>query len=249
MFEAGPAAAPEYAPVLYEDPDLAQGLTPDDRKAALSLFRAPVLRVSSPRWEPPPLDGDRTFGLLVLDGLLGRRVRIGRAVGTELISAGDILRPWEEPAGWEMIPAALDWRVFAPLRMAVIDERLTTLIGRRPQLIVNFSGRLLRRARAANYLMVVSHLPRVEDRVHATLWHVASSWGRVTPRGICIPFRLTHEVIGEIIGAHRPSVTVAVQTLQSRGRLERTPGGGYVLIGEPPAWSAADGAPPLVAAG
>src|SRR5205807_7363295 len=119
-------------------------------------------------------------------------------------------------------------------RLAILDERVTALIGRRPQLLVNFSERLLRRARAATYLMVVSHLPRVEDRVLATLWHIASSWGRVTPDGVCIPFRLTHEVLGEIVGAHRPSITVAMQTLQSRGQLRRSASGSYVLIGDPP---------------
>jgi CRP/FNR family cyclic AMP-dependent transcriptional regulator len=230
----------ESALILKEDPDLANGLSPADRTAALALFRAPVIHVGGPRWDPPEYQPDKTFGLLVLDGLIGRRVRIGRAVGTELLSFGDVLRPWHEPIGWEMIPPELDWRIFQSARLAVLDERITTLIGRRPQLIVNFSGRLLRRARAANYLMVVSHLPRVEDRVLATLWHLASCWGRVTPRGVSIPFRLTHEVLGEIVGAHRPSVTVALQTLQANGLVERTRAGGFLLVGDPPEWKTPD---------
>ena len=228
----------EFALILREDPDLGQGLSPADRSAATSLFRAPMLHVNGPRWEPPDYPPATTYGLLVLDGLIGRRVKIGRAVGTELLSSGDILRPWDEPVAWEMIPPELEWRIFAPARLAVLDDRITALIGRRPQLIVNFSERLLRRARAANYLMVVSHLPRVEDRVLATLWHVASCWGRVTPHGVSIPFRLTHEVLGEIVGAHRPSVTVAMQTLTGRGQVKRTPDGGFLLVGDPPEWNA-----------
>lgn len=228
----------DFALILKEDPDLGQGLTPADRSAATSLLRAPVLHVAGPRWEPPKFPAGTTYGLLVLDGLIGRRVKLGRAVGTELLSAGDVLRPWDEPADWEMIPPELDWRIFSPARLAVLDERITALIGRRPQLIVNFSSRLLRRARAANYLMVISHLPRVEDRVLATLWHVASCWGRVTPHGVCIPFRLTHEVLGEIVGAHRPSVTVAMQTLTGRGLVQRTGQGGFILVGDPPQWNA-----------
>lgn len=230
----------EFSLILKEDPDLGQGLSPADRSAAVSLFRAPVVHASGPRWAPPGNSDEASFGLLVLDGLIGRRVRIGRAVGTELLSAGDIMRPWEEPIEWEMIPPELDWRIFQSARLAVLDARITALIGRRPQLIVNFSGRLLRRARAANYLMVVSHLPRVEDRVLATLWHVGSCWGRVTRQGVSIPFRLTHEVLGEIVGAHRPSVTVAMQTLQARGRVQRTHAGGFILIGDPPEWNAHD---------
>ena len=52
-------------------------------------------------------------------------------MGTELLGVGDIIRPWDDAYPWELIPAALDWRVFAPTRLAVLDERMTALIGRR----------------------------------------------------------------------------------------------------------------------
>ncbi len=237
----------DHVLVLKEDPDLADGLSEADRRTALSLSRAAVIEVSGPHWSPAAYDPRKTFGLLILDGLIGRRVRIGRAVSTELLSSGDILRPWDELSEWEMIQPNLEWRVFAPTRMAILDERVTALIGRRSQLMINFSERLLRRARAATYLMVVSHLPRVEDRVQATLWHIASSWGRVTIEGIMIPFRLTHEVLGEIVGAHRPSVTVAMQTLQNRGQLTRAANGCYVLVGDPPDWNSEEAPRPLAA--
>jgi CRP/FNR family cyclic AMP-dependent transcriptional regulator len=173
---------------------------------------------------------------MVLDGLLGRRVRVGPAVGTELLSCGDILRPWDEPSLWGMIPPELDWRVFRPTRLAVLDEPITTLIGRRPQLVVNFSGRFLRRARSVAYIMAISHHTRVEDKLLATLWHLASSFGRVTSEGVCIPFRLTHEVLGEILGAQRPSVTTAMRRLRDSGQVKRAVGGGYVLLADPADW-------------
>jgi CRP/FNR family transcriptional regulator, cyclic AMP receptor protein len=231
-------AGPTYASVLREDPELALGLSEDDRRAAVSLFRAPVIQVSSQRWTPPHYDPARTFGLIVLDGLLGRRVRVGRTVGTELLGVGDILRPWDDEQPFELVPATLDWRVFSPTRLAVLDDRITTLIGRRAQLVVNFSGRIMRQSRRATYLMVVSHLPRIEDRVLTTLWHIASTCGKVTPEGVSIPFRITHEVLGEIVGAHRPSVTVAIQTLETRGKLIRTANNGFILPGMPPEWEA-----------
>jgi CRP-like cAMP-binding protein len=137
---------------------------------------------------------------------------------------------------WGMIPPELDWRVFRPVRLAVLDEPLTRLIGRRPQLVVNFSGRLLRRARSVAYIMAISHQPRVAEKLRLTLWHLASSFGRVTSDGVTIPFRLTHEVLGEIIGAQRPSVTTAMRGLQKSGEVKRTPGAGYVLLGDPDEW-------------
>src|SRR5437763_1397840 len=83
-----------------------------------------VIHASGQRWHPPHYDPSRTFGLLILDGLLGRRVRVGRTVGTELLGVGDIIRPWDDAYPFELIPAALDWRVFSPTRMAVLDERI-----------------------------------------------------------------------------------------------------------------------------
>ena len=222
--------------ILREEPDLADGLSPSDREAAVAAFRADVITVSRPLWEPPEYDPKTTYGLLVLEGLLGRRVRIGPAVGTELLSCGDILRPWDEPTLWGMIPPELDWRVFRPVRLAVLDDRITNLIGRRPQLVVNFSGRFLRRARSVAYIMAISHHTRLEDKLLATLWHLASSFGRVTSEGVVIPFRLTHEVLGEIIGAQRPSITTAIRRLHEAGQIKQDAGGGYVLIADPEDW-------------
>lgn len=61
---------------------------------------------------------------------------------------------------------------------------------------------------------------------------MASHWGRVTPQGVCIPFHLTHEVLGEIIGARRPSVSVAMASLQRRNEIARRSDGCYVLTGD-----------------
>lgn len=49
--------------------------------------------------------------------------------------------------------------------------------------------------------------------------------------------RLTREVLGEILGAQRPSVTIAMQRLQQRRQVKRTRDGGYLLIGDPADWN------------
>ena len=232
--EAGDAYEPdrgepvERCRILEADPDLGAGLSETDRVAATRALVAPVLVASGPTWVPPTYDPRTSFGLLVLDGFLGRRLRVGRAVATELLSTGDIMRPWEQPL-FGLSEYSLDWRVFRPLRLAVLDGEVTTLIGRRPQLVVNFSSRLLRRARAAAYLMAISHQTRVEDRLMETLWFVAQSWGRVTPRGVRIPFRVTHEVFSEILGAQRPSVTTAFRKLIEQGLVAREADGTLLL--------------------
>lgn len=222
-------STPERVRILEEEPDLGAGLSPTDLAAATRALVAPVLHVRGPRWDPPQYDPQTHYGMLILEGLLGRRLRVGRAVATELLSCGDIVRPWDEPLLWGLSEPQLDWRVFQPLRLAVLGPELTMLIGRRPQLIVNFSSRLLRRVRSAAYLMAVSHQTRVEDRLMEILWYLASTWGRVTPRGTRIPFRVTHEVLSEILGAQRPSVTTAFRRLTEQGLVSREPDGTFML--------------------
>lgn len=237
---AGRAGAPGVR-ILEVDPDLGAGLTEPDLAAAKRALVAPVLRISGTRWQPPAYEPDTTYGLLVLDGLIGRRLGVGRAVATELLSVGDIVRPWEEEPFWGLNEPTLEWRVFQPSRLAVLGPDVTTLMGRRPQLVVNFSSRLLRRVRSAAYLMAVSHQTRVEDRLMETLWYLASTWGRVTPRGTRIPFRITHEVLSEILGAQRPSVTTAFGSLMEQGLVEREPDGTFLMrqvCCTPPATSA-----------
>ncbi len=224
--------------ILKEDPDLAEGLTEEDRRVAAGMLLAPLVVVDAPRWTPPEWMPGNSLGLLVLDGLIGRRLRVRSAIATELVGSGDVLRPWDEPAPWSLVPAEVDWRVFQPARLALLDDRVTGLICRRPELVVAFTSRLLRRAEASHYLRAISHLTRVDDKLLATLWHIAGSYGRVTADGVAIPFRLTHEVLGEMLGAQRPSVTHAMGQLHQRHEVVRTTDGRYLLTGDPSAWTA-----------
>jgi CRP-like cAMP-binding protein len=122
------------------------------------------------------------------------------------------------------------------VRLAVLDEEVTRVIGRRPELLIAFSGRLLHRERCGAYLRAVSHLTRVDEKVLVTLWHLASRWGRVTPEGVQVPFRLTHEVLGEIVGAQRPSVTIALNRMRRAGFLKRGADRRWILLGSPDDW-------------
>jgi hypothetical protein len=222
--------------LLDVDPDLGQHLDLPARAQALDLIRARVFRVAKGAWTPPEIDPDAT-GLLILEGLMVRRLRMGPASSSELVGPSDIIRPWENELLPGLVPAPADWRVLQEARVALLDGRVTTLIGRWPELSAAVGGRLLRRARSLAYLMAAQHFVRVEDRLLATLWHLASMWGRVTPRGTVIPFRLTHEMLANIIGAKRPTTTLAVHALARNGRLTRDGSRLFVLHGDPPDWN------------
>ena len=79
----------------------------------------------------------------------------------------------------------------------------------------------------------ISQLTRVDRRVLALLWHVAERWGRVTPDGVVVPLTLSHRMLGQLVGAHRPTVSTAVRLLARTGELSRRPDGSWLLSGEP----------------
>lgn len=221
--------------ILRVDPDLGEYMDPKARAQATELVRARVFRVRKGPWVPPAIEHGAT-GLLVLEGLMVRRLRMGPASSSELVGPTDILRPWENDLIPMVVPAPADWRVLDETRVALLDERVTALIGQWPELSAAVAGRLLRRARSLAYLMAAQHFVRVEDRLLATLWHIASMWGRVTPQGTVIPFRLTHEMLADIVGAKRPTTTLAIHSLGRQGRLLRDGSRCFILLGEPPDW-------------
>ena len=51
------------------------------------------------------------------------------------------------------------------------------------------------------------------------LWLLAESWGHVTSSGVRLPVLLTHETLGALVGARRPTVTLALRNLVERGAI------------------------------
>jgi CRP/FNR family transcriptional regulator, cyclic AMP receptor protein len=224
--------------LLEADPDLAEEMPPDARTAATALIRVRTFRVAKGRWKPPELDRGAT-GLLLLDGLMVRTLTLGRVSSAEVVGPTDIIRPWENDLLPSLAPGVTDWRVLEPAQVGLLDTRTTQLIGHWPELCSAVAGRLLRRSRSLAYLMAAQHFIRVEDRLLASLWHLASMWGRVTTLGTVVPFRLTHEMLGSIIGAQRPTTTTAIHALARQGRLARDERRYFVLLGDPPDWRSA----------
>ena len=75
--------------------------------------------------------------------------------------------------------------------------------------------------------------PRVERRLLLKLRQLAERWGRVTPDGIRLDLRLTHQELANMVGAVRESVTIALGRLADAGEIEvrnRT-----LIIRQPPA--------------
>jgi CRP-like cAMP-binding protein len=221
--------------LLHADSDLAERLAPEERRDATAMLRASVLALEAGAWRPAALS-DRAFGYLVLEGLLVRELGVGGASASELLGPGDIVRPLDSPLLVSSLTSLSSrWQILQRARVAVLDERVSEVIACWPALSVALVDRVLSRAHALAHLLAVSHLPRVQDRLLGTLWYLADRWGRVTPGGVIIPVRLTHQLLGELVGAQRSTVTLAVHLLEQEELLSRAARGIYLLRGDPPA--------------
>src|SRR5581483_6789399 len=74
--------------------------------------------------------------------------------------------------------------------------------------------------------------PRADARIALLLWHLASRWGVAGEDGTILPLPLTHRLIGQLVGAERPSVSHALSRLSTAGLVSRRRGG-LVLHGSP----------------
>jgi len=172
----------------------------------------------------------RGFGLLILAGLLVRRV--GR-FGAELLGSGDIVRPWEHDGEETTVPFDTTWRVLAPTRLAVLDLAWARRMAPFPEIAGTLIGRAMDRSRRLAVNMAIAQHPRLEVRLEVLLWHLAERLGRVHADGVHLDLPVTHETLGNLIAARRPSVSAALGGLAERGVVRRD-GDGWVLLGDPP---------------
>jgi CRP/FNR family cyclic AMP-dependent transcriptional regulator len=79
-------------------------------------------------------------------------------------------------------------------------------------------------------------MSRVEDRLLALLAYAAVRWGRVTPTGVALDLPATHELLGLLVGARRPTVSLALSTLREPGLLARREDGMCLLAADCDLW-------------
>jgi CRP-like cAMP-binding protein len=226
----------EIASVLDNDADLLDVVPREQRAAAVHESRTRVLRVERGEWDArgDAEDVRGGHGLLVLSGVLVRRVGITDHIGAELLGPGDLLRPLEHDGEQATLPFDATWRALEVLRLAVLDRRWSVRMSRFPDVGIALTARaMLRSRRLANTLVIASH-PRLDQRLLLLLWELADRYGSVHADGVHLRLPVTHEVLAELAAARRPSVSTALGRLTRRALIERRDGG-WVLRGEPPA--------------
>jgi CRP/FNR family transcriptional regulator, cyclic AMP receptor protein len=205
--------------LLDLDADLAEELEARVRLAARPAVTAVTFDVDpgEVRLEPWLALARRGPGLLILSGVVALSVRVGDRTAAELLGHGDLLQACEEDDEEELLSCDLGWRALLPTRFAVLDLGFSERVRPWPQIADELLRRASRRSRRLGVQRAIASQPRLEVRLALLLWHLSSRWGRVEPGGIRLSVPLTHQLLGRLVGAERPSVSHALARLAGSG--------------------------------
>ena len=231
-FAAGGFAPLERRPLLDLDPGLAELLPPDRRQLAGRSLYVDVRHISR-----GPLDLARlhavspaNIGFLLVDGMVSREVILGDTVSAELLGPGDLIRPWDLAAGGELLETQVRWSVVSEhADAALLDRRFAAELNSHPEVNVALIDRLNARAARLAITQAISQLQRVDQRLTALFAHLSERWGRMTADGVVLPLRLSHRMLGHLIGARRPTVSSAIGELARAGELVRLPNESWLV--------------------
>ena len=140
----------------------------------------------------------------------------GRSRTIALLQEGDALALPE--GGWPGAPGARV-RAATDAEVLVLARPLDEVLGADATL-----GAWLLRALAAavadrELSVAIALEPRLERRLILKLRQLADRWGKVTPEGVRLDLRVTHQELADMIGGARESVTVALGRLQDQGEV------------------------------
>ena len=218
-------------PLLRLDPQLGQQMPRSRREAADTALPVQVARVRQGEWEIGNGRCSDHLGVLILEGVVAHDVLMGGTTSTELLGPGDLLQPWMRETQ-PLLGRTARWYVLAECRVALLDRQVSWQLGGWPEINAALMGRLSERAERLATAQAISKLTRVDRRVLAFLWHLAERWGRMTSGGVLVPLTLSHRMLGQIVGARRPTVTAAVRLLVDSGEVVRRTDGSWLLTGD-----------------
>lgn len=228
---AGESEAPSSIRILDAEPALGAGLTRSAFEDARRRLLAPVVSLPSGTFDPHLLrNGRASFGVLIVRGALSRELTLGGVKSSLLLGPGDLCCPWLPRHA--VLTTSIEWTARSPSIVAVLDIAFVAATGRWPQLTAGLFGRATQTAERLALHATIVQLPRVEDRIRLTLWHLADLWGHVGSDGVLLRLPMTHRMIGGLVGASRSTTTLAIGVLERNGQLRRTAAGDWLLLGD-----------------
>jgi CRP/FNR family transcriptional regulator, cyclic AMP receptor protein len=225
--------------LLRVDPRLRDAVPADERGFAERVVVVPRRTLDPGLWEPAALvdRSVRPFAALLLSGVVTQQIMLAGRCSANILGPGDLFRPW--PSGDTVLPCGTRWTVNGGAEIAVLDERFVMSARKWPGLSTVVYERLAEQLEAAAVRAAIIALPRVEERVLALFWQLADRWGVVTGEGVVVRLPLTHAVIGHLVGAQRPTVSLALQALAEAGLMHRGAHGAWTLAADSRAMLAA----------
>jgi CRP/FNR family transcriptional regulator, cyclic AMP receptor protein len=186
-------------------------------------------------WEvPDDAEEQGHLGFLILEGLLARDLVLAGNTSTELLGEGDVLQPALASRSDGLVHCHVFWHALSPVRLAVLDHRFAQSLTAFPQVTAVLLERAIRRSLRMSVHQALLSLSPVETRLLVLFWYLAERWGRVTPEGIVLPLGLTHQILGQLVGCRRASVTTALKEITDSGMAVRRSDGSWLLTGAPP---------------
>jgi len=210
------------------DPELGAELPPLELARVRQRTQVAAMALEPGEWrQEDERDPGATCAILVLEGMLLRELVLAGVPSAELLGPGDLSATGS--SGDEFLPTSVRWTVVSRARVALVDERLASALHIWPRLLPDLLSRATQQMSRLALQRAIAHLPRVEDRLLALFWHLAERWGRVGKTGVIIPLSLTHTVLGRLVGARRPTISLALKELEQRGLLARREDGSWVV--------------------
>lgn len=223
-----PPAKAAVVSLLETDPDLADAIPPADRDRARRALSSPARQYAP---GPMQLLGEAftptTFAILITEGALTQRVGIGGREMIELLVAQDIVLPW--PPATPRSETDVQLAALEDLQLVGLDHRFTRAAMVWPQLMVTVHSRLADQRHRLATQGAICQLSRADQRLMAIMWHLATRIGKVTNDGTVVPWPRTHQALANLVGARRPTISLALKALHARGLLHTRSDGSWLL--------------------
>jgi CRP/FNR family cyclic AMP-dependent transcriptional regulator len=236
------AGSPSTIALLRIDARMREAIAPSERQFAERVLVVPSCDLEAGPWSPEAFldESTRPFAALLLRGVVTHETVLAGRCSATLLGPGDLFRPWR--AVETSLSCDERWTAGSGATIAVLDDRFVTATRRWPRLSTVVYERLAEQLESAWLRAAIVGLPRVEERILSLLWHLADRWGIVRPDGVVVRLALTHALIGYLVGAQRPTVSLALHALADAGLLWRDDSGEWTLAHDSGATLAADGA-------
>jgi hypothetical protein len=216
--------------LIEAEPQLAAELSADQRERARRAIVAAVSEVPTGPWQEPAAgygEGN-AYGVLVVDGFVLRTVTMGDRATAQLFGPGDIMQSWPTDDLPSPVGVDVGWTVVRRATLALLDDRVISLAAHWPSVLRRLAWRSSSVAGRVSLQVAIARVPRLEERLLLLFWGLAERWGSMTPDGMLLPIRLTHEAIAALTAASRPPVSSALSQMSRDGLLCRT-GAGWLL--------------------